>query len=119
MDEKDWQQYLASAREAGDRVREGEYLAGLGSYYANTGRYSEAIETLSAAIRQLQDAGAPQLAPSACKNLASVYEMVYHDLPTAARYIQMGADMASPQDSRKEEYGKWAADLRERAKRGG
>lgn len=76
----------------------------------------KAIPTLSEAIRILMDLNEPDLASTACKNMASVYDMLLHDYATAAKYMEMAANLASSGNPSKKTYASMAASLHERAR---
>jgi tetratricopeptide (TPR) repeat protein len=110
------EQQVAKARRESNRRALASNLSSLGNMYAVAYDTQKAIPTLSEAIQILMDLNEPDLASTACKNMASVYDMLLHDYATAAKYMEMAANLASSGNPSKKTYASMAASLHERAR---
>lgn len=112
-----YEQMLVRARMERNQSQEAQALGALGNLYAAQGNIAKGIECLQRAgqIREsLRDLNGAALA---YKNLAACYEIGLHDLPTAIKYLEMAANLASPNNPEKKTYAAMAVARREELKR--
>jgi len=111
-----YEQMLTKARMARNQSQEAQALGSLGNLYAAQGNITKGIECLEKAAQIRESLRDVDGAALAYKNLAACYEIGLRDLPTAIRYLEMAANLASPSNPEKRTYAGMAAVRREQLK---
>ena len=113
-----YEDMLARARREGNQLQESEAVNALGVMYADRGDIHKGIEFLKEALRLRRDVLRDNdKAAMTCQNLAGCYELGLRDLATAVKYLEMAANLASPNNPQKKTYEAMAASRREELRR--